>query len=182
MNYIKKKNTRRNCIYHCFCLQICQKVTVVLWRIIKSGMNRKDLPQPAILFYNLYGELYNADWERGFIFSSTHPSHLFLSNSPVLHLHQSVEWFKRIKETRLALNKWFLICGSPFYFLQCQCHPLHGQHADSTPLTLCWWWHTGATQLSTAAQAGTLLRASAGCRLLSHSGTKIPVYLSHAKT
>lgn len=124
-----QKIARMNCVYHPFCLQICQKLTSVLSRTPKGGIKKKGLPQPAILFYNLCGELYNTDTERGFSLSSTCPSHLFLNSSLVLHLHQSVEWFKWIKETQLALNKFFLICGSLFYSIQC---------LDSFTWLACW--------------------------------------------
>lgn len=167
-----------NYIYHHFCLQICHKVTSMLWRSPKDGINRKALPHPAVSFDYLCGELYNADRKRGFSLSSTCLNHLFLNSPLVLHLHQSVEWFKWMKETRLALNKLLLICGSPFYFVQ---------FLDSFTWPACW-KHSSlslqggdGTQQHTRAQAGTPLWSSAGCRLLSHSGTKIPVYLSHKK-
>lgn len=60
-------------------------------------------------FESLWGELYNTDRERGGRLSPAYPSHLFLNSSPDLQLHQSIKWFKWIKEAHLFWTNCFFL-------------------------------------------------------------------------
>lgn len=127
------------------------------------------------MFESLWGEPYNTDRERGFSLSPVYPSHLFLHSSPALQLHQSVEWFKWIKETQFALNNFFLIC--PIYFIQC---------LNSFLWSVC--WKNSSVPSLVVANSSTHMLKLAHCS--DHHqvvgsccavALEVPVHLAHAK-
>lgn len=129
------------------------------------------------MFESLQGELYNADRERRFSFSPAYPRHLFLHSSSAPMLHQSVEWFKLIKENQFVSNKLFLICGSLICYIQ---------HLNSFLWSSCW-KHSSVSSLVMANNSTHMLKLPhcsdhqqvvGSCHAVALG---VPVHLAHAK-